>query len=407
MWENGRTKKNESVLQFYVSQLSDLHSYYCAQTMIPPARRNIQYMSYFSHLSCDSCLSRINALLRVVQKSANLHGDSLNISILSTVNNLHRECQASMLRLKQPLKGGHILDSQVNKLPIFAGFSDLFFIHLARPCDKDGFYLTLGNCSQPRQPLDATPENLFHPFEDRLAFEFADFHFSEQQSSAAAIDQALQLWAAQSAKNGFDDVPWNSAKDVYASIDEVQQGDNPWKSVHFRYQGSVPEDPPKWMTEDFELLTRNIGSVLHEQVSCTDFDGHWDYIPFMEFNYAGDRIWTNLMSADWAAKQAVRALFTFYLFLYVSSDLQDEISEDPNTHGAMFVSIVSGSDKTVASVATGHQTFHPVYVGPGNVHNTTRRAHGIGFLPCAFLPIPKGMLLQSSIINRQVRSFSL
>lgn len=58
----------------------------------------------------------------------------------------------------------------------------------------------------------------------------------------------------------------------------------------------------------------------------------------------------------------------------------------------MFVSIVSGSDKTVASVATGHQEFHPLYVGPGNVDNPTRRAHGIGILPCAFLPIPKGML---------------
>jgi hypothetical protein len=242
-----------------------------------------------------------------------------------------------------------------------------------------------------------TPENPFHPFEDRLAFEFADFHFSEQQSSATAIDRALQLWAAQSAKNGFDDVPWKSAKDIYASIDEIQQGDNPWKSVAFGYQGSVPENPPKWMTEGFELVTRNICSILHEQMTCTDFDGHWDYVPFMEFNHAGDRIWTNLMSADWAAKQAVR--IQFFNFLPVSLDLQDEISEDSNTHGAMLVSVVSGSDKTIASVATGHQTFHPLYIGPGNVHNSTRRAHGIGFLPCAFLPIPKGKLFQSSIIS--------
>ena len=45
---------------------------------------------------------------------------------------------------------------------------------------------------------------------------------------------------------------------------------------------------------------------------------------------------------------------------------QDEISWDLSTHGAMLVGIVAGSDKTVASVATGHQEFHPVYVGPGN-----------------------------------------
>ena len=59
----------------------------------------------------------------------------------------------------------------------------------------------------------------------------------------------------------------------------------------------------------------------------------------------------------------------------------------------MFVSIVAGSDKTVASVATGQQEFHPLYIGPGNIDNPTRRAHGIGIMPCAFLPIPKGIVL--------------
>ena len=88
--------------------------------------------------------------------------------------------------------------------------------------------------------------------------------------------------------------------------------------------------------------------------------------------------------------------FVSYLLLIslpVSLDLQDTISEDPNTHGAMLISVVSGSDKTVASIATGHQEFHPLYISPGNIHNTARRAHDIGFLPCAFLPIPKGMFL--------------
>jgi hypothetical protein len=67
------------------------------------------------------------------------------------------------------------------------------------------------------------------------------------------------------------------------------------------------------MIDGFELVTRDICSVLHEQTSCTDFDGQWDYVPFMDFNSEGDRTWTNLMSGDWAAKQAVRDL---YLFIY-------------------------------------------------------------------------------------------
>jgi hypothetical protein len=55
----------------------------------------------------------------------------------------------------------------------------------------------------------------------------------------------------------------------------------------------------------------------------------------------------------------------------------------------MFVPIVAGSDKTTVSVMTGHQEYHPVYMSPGNITNTARRARGSAFLPVAFLPIPK------------------
>ncbi|KAJ7789554.1 hypothetical protein B0H13DRAFT_1936418, partial [Mycena leptocephala] len=53
------------------------------------------------------------------------------------------------------------------------------------------------------------------------------------------------------------------------------------------------------------------------------------------------------MSGDWAWKQA------------------DLISQDESTHGATFVPVVAGSDKTTVSVATGHQEYHPVYASPG------------------------------------------
>ena len=56
----------------------------------------------------------------------------------------------------------------------------------------------------------------------------------------------------------------------------------------------------------------------------------------------------------------------------------------------MLVPIVSGSDKTTVSVATGQQEYHPVYQSPGNITNIAHCGHGNGFLPVAFLPIPKG-----------------
>jgi hypothetical protein len=81
--------------------------------------------------------------------------------------------------------------------------------------------------------------------------------------------------------------------------------------------------------------------------------------------------------------KAIIAPFPYLLLL------QDLISADPSTHGAMFVPVIAGSDKTTVSVATGHQEYHPVYMSPGILTNVARRAHGNALLPVAFLPIPK------------------
>lgn len=55
----------------------------------------------------------------------------------------------------------------------------------------------------------------------------------------------------------------------------------------------------------------------------------------------------------------------------------------------MLLAVISGSDKTTVSVATGSQEYHPVYQSPGILTNIARRAHGVGVLPNAMLPIPK------------------
>jgi hypothetical protein len=69
---------------------------------------------------------------------------------------------------------------------------------------------------------------------------------------------------------------------------------------------------------------------------------------------------------------------------------QDMISADPSTHGAMFVPIILGSDKTTVSVATGQNEYYPLYLSIGNVQNHMRRAHKNALVVVGFLPIPKG-----------------
>ena len=71
------------------------------------------------------------------------------------------------------------------------------------------------------------------------------------------------------------------------------------------------------------------------------------------------------------------------------------IGEDPDTHGSMIVPLILGSDKTLASNATGQSEFHPLYFSPGNIKNSVRRAHRDAVVPIGFLAIPKSIFLSS------------
>jgi hypothetical protein len=69
---------------------------------------------------------------------------------------------------------------------------------------------------------------------------------------------------------------------------------------------------------------------------------------------------------------------------------QDKIAEDPENHGAMFVPVVLGSDKTTVSVATGSNEYYPLYLSVGNVQHHVRCGHRNAVTPIAFLAIPHG-----------------
>ena len=145
----------------------------------------------------------------------------------------------------------------------------------------------------------------WNPFHSRVAFDFGYFHFIEQQTSEAGINKVLDLWAASLLKFG-EDIPWANAQELYATIDSIQHGQAPWKALKVRYTGPLPEGmPPRWMTDTFELCSRDSRTLLHWQLETTDFKDKIHYLPYKQFRGDGSRVWSNLMSADWAAKQAV------------------------------------------------------------------------------------------------------
>ncbi|TFK23906.1 hypothetical protein FA15DRAFT_656387 [Coprinopsis marcescibilis] len=172
--------------------------------------------------------------------------------------------------------------------------------------------------------------------------------------------------------DGAKNVCWRTANNLYASINEVQAGSAPFHTVYLQYDGPIPEhDPPKWMTEPIPLCTQNAQEVVLQQLRNREFEDKFNTVPYQEFDATGDRVYSNLLSGDWAWEEAT------------------VIVKDETTHGAMLVPIITGLDKTTVSVATGHQEYHPFYISIGNISNMACQSHNCGVFPLSFLPIPK------------------
>jgi hypothetical protein len=177
---------------------------------------------------------------------------------------------------------------------------------IALPCDSDRKFLPQHTRPPPPAAPDATEDNAYHPFEDRLAFDWAHYHFVELQSSERQINKGLDLWLAAKLKAGdTSPLPWSSAEKIYQTIDAIQEGDAPFKTIKFKYAGPIRENPPTWMTRTYELCMRDSRILLHNQLATMDFADTFTPTPYRQFNHTGDRVWSNLMSGDWAWNEAV------------------------------------------------------------------------------------------------------
>jgi Plavaka transposase len=184
-----------------------------------------------------------------------------------------------------------------------------------KPCAADGTFLPTPT-PEPilDDPMDALSENLWAPFKDRVAFDFAQYHYVELQSSEGEIAKGLDLLCAMGIKYGSrDGSPWKSVKELYATIDSIQTCSTPWKTYKFKYTGPKPSMPPRWMDEEYKLNLRDILKVFEQELLSSEFEDECDYSPYLEFDPQGNRVWSNLMSGDWAHRQAVRSSFTFIL----------------------------------------------------------------------------------------------
>ena len=110
-------------------------------------------------------------------------------------------------------------------------------------------------------------------------------------------------------------VPWKTPKDMYETIDSIPVGGVSWTTHELAYDGPQPTGVvPLWMQESYELNVRDIISVFDEQLDSKEFDGQFEYTPYEEYDQQGSRVYSDLMSGNWAFREAVR-VFTGRLFI--------------------------------------------------------------------------------------------
>ena len=121
------------------------------------------------------------------------------------------------------------------------------------------------------------------------------------------VDVLFDLWAA-SGNNDGTEPPFTSHIDLYEAIDSIQLGDLPWICFTIKYNSPLPDDEvtvPTWMLMEYEVWCHDIHLLMRGQLANPDFNGEIDYAPLQIFGPTGKQEWSNVMTGNWAWKQAV------------------------------------------------------------------------------------------------------
>jgi hypothetical protein len=177
------------------------------------------------------------------------------------------------------------------------------------PCDAMGNYLSEGH--PPPDPDLPAKDDAWFPFASRGHFALADFIFKRSQMPAKQIDDLMQVLASFDEFRGKP--PFNSDADVHDSIDAIPLGDVPWQSLslkHPNFDNPSPDDAP-WKHTEYEVWFRDPRELIRHQLANPDFANDIDYSARQVFGEQGQRVWTDLMTGNWAWDQSVSTMMVF------------------------------------------------------------------------------------------------
>ena len=179
----------------------------------------------------------------------------------------------------------------------------LISVILGSPCDEHGLPLPPETPPPPRVDAD---HNDWSPYEDEIQFRAADFLFRKDEMSVPNIDYLMELWAMSMAKH--DDLgPFDSYDHLYATIDATKLGDAPWKCFSATFSGPLGPDAPSWKLASYQVWYRDPDVVIRNLLDNPDFNGQFDYAPYVQLDKDGNRRWSDFMSGNFSWRHCVRS----------------------------------------------------------------------------------------------------
>ena len=118
------------------------------------------------------------------------------------------------------------------------------------------------------------------------------------------INVLMDIWALDKAKHN-NIGPFSSVEHMYKVIDGTKVGDAPWKCFSSSYEGKVDENSASWKHDEYQVWYRNPDVVIRNLLDNPDFDGQFDYQPYVDIDKDGKRCWNNVMSGNFAWHHSV------------------------------------------------------------------------------------------------------
>jgi len=176
-------------------------------------------------------------------------------------------------------------------------------LRLGTPCDSAGHPIEKGTAPEPRS--DKAPDD-WSPFDSQGHFRLGTWLYHKTEVSAGDIDELMDIWGSGFSLDQDKSLPpFDSHNHLYETIDSIDHGNAPWHSFTTSYAGEIGPNAPSWQTKEYTVCYRDPRVVIANLFDNPDFNGQFEYAPYVEINQSGERCWNEFMSGNLSWRHAV------------------------------------------------------------------------------------------------------